>query len=229
MSRLSDLYNAMETLRRLGLHVNKELEREVSQAEEEIIKNEILPILKQRIEPALQEVQRELVLVVDYKPGQPISVALSRKVKIGEIADARPITTPHAPTDNIGQPVAGKDAKRETPPDHEPTKKIANPTKGLRVTFADGTTVCMSKAIDTFKAVLRRIGLERVHGLHIPHNGYNLVSRDQIPPVPGRIFQHELDGWYIYSNISNKNKKHDLQTISDRLHLNLIIEDGKPE
>lgn len=70
MSRLSNLYNAIETLRSEGVATD-DLEEKVSLAEEEIIKNEILPILKQRIEPALQEVQRQLVLVVDYKPGNP--------------------------------------------------------------------------------------------------------------------------------------------------------------
>lgn len=60
------------------------------------------------------------------------------------------------------------------------------------------------------------------------HAGSDLVSKAMIPPVQDRIFQHEIDGWYIFSNISNEDKKKDLQTISDRLHLNLKIEDGKP-
>ena len=77
MSRLSELYNAMETLRKEGLS-DKDLERKVSEQEENIIKKDILPIVTESIEPALKQVQRELVLVVDYHPGQPISVSLSR-------------------------------------------------------------------------------------------------------------------------------------------------------
>lgn len=219
----------METLRRLGLHVNKDLEREVSQAEEDIIKNEILPILKQRIEPALQEVQRELVLVVDYKPGQPISVALSRKVKIGEIADATPITTPYAVPDNLGRPVVGEKPSKEKPDDHEPTKQVVNPTRGMRVTFSDNTTICLPTAIDTFIATLQRIGLEKVHALGIIHSGYNLVGRKKRPEKPGNSYQHELDGWYIYSLLNNGQKAKDLKEISTRLGLNLKIEEGKPE
>ena len=71
MSRLSKLYEAMETLRKEGLPVNEDLERKASELEEEIIKKEILPVLSKTIEPALQPVQRELVLVVDYVPGRP--------------------------------------------------------------------------------------------------------------------------------------------------------------
>ena len=50
------------------------------------------PVLKQNIEPALQPVKRELVLVVDYVPGNPLSVHLSRKRNFAaEIPDAKEI------------------------------------------------------------------------------------------------------------------------------------------
>ena len=64
MSRLDDLYKAMETLRKEGLPVD-DLEQKVNKLEEEIIKKEILPMLTKTIEPVLKPVQRELVLVVD--------------------------------------------------------------------------------------------------------------------------------------------------------------------
>ena len=44
----------------------------MSDLEENIIKKEILPIVTETIAPALKQVQRELVLVVDYVPGIPI-------------------------------------------------------------------------------------------------------------------------------------------------------------
>lgn len=227
MSRLSKLYDAMDTIRKESLS-NYELEAKVSQAEEEIIKKEILPIVEQNIAPALQEVQREMVLVVEYKPGQPISVSLSRKVKVSEIPGLKRIT-PSAPSPrDVGQPVACEDPAADKPQDKEPTKQVTNLTKGLRVTFADGTVICLPTAIDTFKAVLQRIGLGRVHRLGIKHNDYNLVGHEMRPLAPNRIFQHTLDGWYIYSNMSNKDKKRDLQAISDRLGLHLKIEEGKP-
>lgn len=63
MSRLSDLYKAMETLRKEGLSLNEDLEKQVSDLEENIIKKEILPIVTETIAPALRQVQRELVLL----------------------------------------------------------------------------------------------------------------------------------------------------------------------
>ena len=90
MSRLSKLYEAMETLRKEGLPVDENLEKKANELEEEIIKKEILPVLSKTIEPALQPVKRELVLVVDYVPGQPLSVHLSRKRNFAaELTDAK--------------------------------------------------------------------------------------------------------------------------------------------
>ena len=42
MSRLDDLYKAMETLRREGLPVNEDLEQKANEIEEDIIKKERL-------------------------------------------------------------------------------------------------------------------------------------------------------------------------------------------
>jgi hypothetical protein len=105
-----------------------------------------------------------------------------------------------------------------------------NTTKGMRVTFPDGTVIWHRQAIDTFIDALRKIGLERIPEVGIEHgNGYNLASRDKRPTVPGRIWQHECDGWYIYSNISNSQKTEDLKRISDYYRLGLKIEEGKPK
>ena len=57
MSRLDDLYKAIETMRREHLST-ADLEAKVSLAEEEIIKNEILPVLKQNIEWVIGRVER---------------------------------------------------------------------------------------------------------------------------------------------------------------------------
>ena len=34
----------------------------------------------------------------------------------------------------------------------------------------------------------------------------------------GKIWQHESDGWFIYSNTNNDQKKEDLQAVSDFYH-----------
>ena len=223
MTKLEKLYSIIENSREVGVKLSKDVLQQVEELEEGIIKEEILPALGNDIAPRLEPIKRDLVLVVEYHPGEPISVALSRKTKISEIMGAKTLT-PRSST-----PVKSEEEPTEVEP-HEPTKHIENATKGMRVTFPDGTVIWHRQAIDTFIDALRKIGLERIPEVGIKHgNGYNLVSRDKRPTVPGRIWQHECDGWYVYSNISNSQKTEDLKRISDYYRLGLKIEEGKPE
>ena len=223
MTKLEKLYNFIESSKEVGVKLPKDVLRQVEELEEKIIKEEILPALSNDIAPRLEPIKRDLVLVVEYHPGEPISVALSRKTKISEIMGAKTLT-PRSST-----PVKSEEEPTEVKP-HEPTKHIENTTKGMRVTFPDGTIIWHRQAIDTFIDALRKIGLERIPEVGIEHgNGYNLVSKEKRPTVPGRIWQHECDGWYIYSNISNSQKVEDLKRISDHYRLGLKIEERKPK
>ena len=223
MTKLEKLYSIIENSREVGVKLSKDVLQQVEELEEGIIKEEILPALGNDIAPRLEPIKRDLVLVVEYHPGEPISVALSRKTKISEIMGAKTLT-PRSST-----PVKSEEEPTEVKP-HEPTKHIENTTKGMRVTFPDGTVIWHRAAIDTFIDALRKIGLERIPEVGIEHGkGYNLVGKNKRPTIPGRIWQHECDGWYIYSNISNSQKVDDLKQISDHYHLGLKIEEGKPE
>lgn len=60
----------------------------------------MLPALSQDIAPRLNPIKRDLVLVVEYHPGQPIIVALSRKVKIRDFVGAKALTLVSVPVSN---------------------------------------------------------------------------------------------------------------------------------
>ena len=221
MATLKELYTTLKSLRDMNLPIDDKLTDAADKPEEKIIKEEILPALSENIEPLLSEIQRDLVLVVEYHPGEPISVALSRKAKISDFTDAKPMT-----------PYASSPVKSDMPPDkpepHEPTKHVENPTKGLKVIFPDGTVIWHKAAINTFIDALRKIGLDRIPQVGIEHGGYNLVSKDKRPVVPGRVWQHEVDGWYVYSNINNDTKVDDLNRISKFFNLGMKVEECKP-
>lgn len=140
----------METLRKEGLSVNEDLEKKANELEEDIIKKEILPVLSKTIEPALQPVKRELVLVVDYVPGQPLSVHLSRKRNFAsELTDAKEmVLDPEVTHRNHGS--------------HQDEKTGRGPARDMTVTFPDGTIIAEKKAVDTFVAVVKKIGVAKV-------------------------------------------------------------------
>ena len=162
----------------------------------------MLPALSQDIAPRLNPIKRDLVLVVEYHPGEPISVALSRKAKISDFTDAKPLTP-------VSRPVAS--SEKLLPKNSEGTKTVKKPTKGLKVTFPNGKVIWYITAIETFVTTIKEVGYERVAALGIIHAGYNLVGRDKRPLEPGHVWQHESDGWYIYSNIGNETKIEDLK------------------
>ena len=92
MTKLEKLYSIIENSREVGVKLSKDVLQQVEELEEGIIKEEILPALGNDIAPRLEPIKRDLVLVVEYHPGEPISVALSRKTKISEIMGAKTLT-----------------------------------------------------------------------------------------------------------------------------------------
>lgn len=205
----------MENLKELGLSINDDLIQEANELEEELIKKEILPVLSKTIEPALQPVKRELVLVVDYVPGQPLSVHLSRKRNFtAEMPDAKEI---------VLDPVV-EHGTRNIRTDEKITK---SPASRLVVTFSDGTLVDDKTAIDTLETTIRRIGVERVRSVveqrglefcHIP-----VISNRRDDKYGDR--QRDLGGgWLLITVSNNEMKKRFLDRVSEALHLNLKVE-----
>lgn len=211
MGRLSKLYEAIETLRKESVSTD-DLEAKVNQAEEEIIKKEILPIVTKNIAPALKEVQRELVLVVDYIPGEDISVHLSRKRDFtANMKDAKEIKLDDAVEHGTHVVTSQLYKKHAT---------------YLSVIFPDGTIISDQIAAETLYKVVKRIGVTRVRKVV---EEQNLVFC-KVPVISNRKdakygkTQKDLgDGWLLITHSNNKMKQAFLEKISDALHLDLSV------
>ena len=210
MSRLSDLYKAMETLRKEGVST-EDLEQKVGSLEEDIIKKEILPVVTQTIEPALKQVQRELVLVVNYHPGEPISVSLSRKANIAELLDAKLLEQDPQVEHRDG-------TKRKNPVERINEKSV------LRVTFPDGTVIEDKKAKMTFTKTIQKLGLMRVRNLGITFCGVPIVS-NTLDKKYGKTQVPVEGGLYVMTHSSTHDKKKMLDKIAIRLGIKLIVEE----
>lgn len=210
MSRLSDLYKAMETLRKEGLSLNEDLEIQVSELEENIIKKEILPIVTKTIAPALKQVQRELVLVVDYVPGAPISVHLSRKRNFAAgITDAKEILPdPQVEHKEFGQ--------------RNPTSNKVPATR-LRITLADGRVIQESQAAETFRQFVMMIGPERVRSLGMTQCKVPLIS-NTLDKKYKRAQKPVGNGWYLMTNSNTQTKKRDLENIARKLNIKVKVD-----
>lgn len=211
MTKLEKLYSIIENSREVGVKLSKDVLLQVSELEEDIIKKEILPIVTQNIEPALKQVQRELVLVVDYHPGEPISVSLSRKTNIAELIDAKLLEQDPQVEHRDG-------TKRNKPVEHINGKSI------LRVTFPDGTVIEDKKAKITFTKTIQKIGLIRVRNLGITFCGVPIVS-NTLDKKYGKTQVPVEGGLYVLTHSSTHDKKKILDRIAIKLGVKLLVEE----
>ncbi len=210
MSRLNDLYKAMETLRKVGLPINEDLEKQVSELEENIIKNDILPIMTETIAPILKQVQRELVLVVDYVPDAPMSVHLSRKRNFTDkIADAKEILPdPQVEHRTIGK-ISGKIRK--------------NPATRLRIILPDGRVLQEYNAAQTFCEFVKYVGVSRVRSLGLIQSAIPLVS-NTLDKKYARAQKPLGGGWYLMTNSNTMVKKKDIEYIAKKFGIKIKVE-----
>ena len=197
-NKLNVLYKEMEKLRREALS----LEKQVNELEEDIIKDEILPCITKTIAPALKKVQRELVLVIDHIPGEPITVHISRKRNfIEQLTDTKKIVL-----EEVSQTTRKRGANRS-----------------LKVTFPDGTTFPKHKcsAADTLRDVVLKLGVSDVRKVVDTHNLTCKISRRLVDEKK----QTDLGGgWWLMTNNSTDVKKKFIETVSDILGLDLKVE-----
>ena len=211
MTKLETLYASIKGLQDLGLPLNEETLKAADELEEQLIKTEILPAMSKDIEPMLSQIQRELVLVVEYKPGTPISVALSRKTNIAELLDAKILEQdPQA---------EHKEGKK-----HEKPIERINGKTVLKVTFPDGTVIADKKAKITFAETIKRIGLMKVRNLGISFCHVPIVS-NTLDKKYGKAQIPVGDGLYVMTHSSTHDKKKQLDKIAKDLGIKLIVEE----
>lgn len=207
MTKLQKLYSTIQNLKELGLELGDDLLKQTSELEQDIIKKEILPVVSEKIEPIINQIQRELVLVVDYVPNEPLSVRISRKRNFTDQMETIEIV-PDAKVDhNIGT------IKRNSP-----TKSAKT---NLRVALPDGKVIENRFAYETLQEVIMIVGIEKVRPLGIVQCGVPLISNTQ----DNFYNQKEITkGMFLITHSSTGQKRQQIEKISDALNLNLKVE-----
>lgn len=222
MSKLQELYETIEKLQSLGIAPNADLERQLSELEEEIIRNEIVPIITDKVEPVLKQVRREVVLVVEHNPENGVQVHLSRKRNVANVfSDA--VTISSVQIDNT--------VKEHKEGISRPRTTGMKPATKLRVTFMDdGEVISESFAADTLKKAILKFGVERVAQLCIaPYdsilqlNRVNLVTKKRDEQYANR--QHEISGgWLVFTGSNTPSKKRQIEAIAKALSVRVKVE-----
>ena len=207
MTKLQKLYSTIQNLKELGLELGEDLLKQTAELEQNITKKEILPVISENIEPVISQIQRELVLVVDYVPNEPLSVRISRKRNFADQMETIEIIADPQIEHNVGI------IKRNSP-----TKSAKT---NLRVTFQDGKEIENRFAYETLQEVVMLAGAEKVRSLGIIQCGVPLVSNTQ----DDFYNQKEIaKGLYLITHSSTGQKRQQIEKISKALNLNLKVE-----
>lgn len=210
MSTLSELYITMENLRKLNLPIDERLKQEAAKLEEDLIRTEILPTLTEKIEPALAQVQRELVLVVDYVPGASLKVSLSRKRNIASILTDAVEIKPDPEVEHSEKKKGGK-------------KVVTNPRTRLRITMPDGSIIEEHTAWESLQKFVLKVGIDRVRAVGLKSNKIPLVSNTVDKKY--QTAQKPLgNGWLLMTCTGTATKRKQILGIAEAIGLDVNVD-----
>ena len=210
MSKLSKLYELRRLSQEFGMEWTEKQERQLEAEEEHLIKNEVLPVVSKSIEPALTQVERELVLVVDYVPGIPLKVSLSRKRNLFEALEDVIEIKPDPEVEHTQKKKGGK-------------KVVLNPRTRLRITMPDGSIIEERTAWESLQKFILRIGVEKVRAVGLIANKIPLVSNTIDKKY--QTAQKPLgNGWLLMTCSDTATKRKQILTIAESVALNVNVE-----
>lgn len=208
MSKLSKLYAMISNAQELGIDLGNDVYKQTDKLEEEFIKKEILPVIKDQIEPTLGQIKRDLTLVVDYVPNAPVRIRLSREPGIYNREVFIELTPD--PKAEHSTHTGGKNVKRA-------------PKSALKVIRNDKTIIQESTAAATLAAAITEANPLKVRELGIICCKVPLVSTTKDDKYASTQIE-VAPGLFVITHSNNKMKKAFLETISKSLGLGWKIE-----
>lgn len=219
MSKLQDYYRVFDMF---NGNLSDEQKKVLGELEDMIIAEEILPAISESVAPVLSALRRNLTLVVDYSTEDGITVKTTR----GEVVVKEHTAKKYQiPSTQKTVKVSEADGPQDGGADEEPRDPIARQDSvGFKVTFPDGSVIRGKDAKSTMIATLRKLGLERAAAFSGRRfKGYPLVGRTKRTDGKNK-WQEEVDGWFVYINMSNATKIGVLQMVARELGTSITIE-----
>ena len=196
MDKLNKAYEAVDLLENLGLPVSNEQLNAIAEMEKDYLCNEIIPLIKQELEPLVEKMRNSFQLNLSYSMDGGMEIQLRESVK----------------------------QVRSLLPEDESTgyrkKKFI-----IRVTFPDNRVSCHKIVTNTFIDVIKYAGAKNVERLGIMSLGQNIISTSLHENVKYQAYQHEIEPGIYVGTYCNTDRKYEfLRTINRELNLNLSIE-----
>ena len=196
MDKLDRTYEAVAMLEALGLPVSAEQLTAIAQMEKEYLHDEIIPLIKQEMEPLVDKMRNPFNLKISYSKDNGLDIQLAESVK----------QNPRL------FPVSEERGYRK--------KKFI-----IRVKFPENRVSCQKIVSNTFVDVIKYAGAKNVERLGIMLLGENIISSTLMENERYASGQQEIEpGLYVSTYCDTDKKMEILKTINRELKLNLTIE-----
>jgi hypothetical protein len=93
-------------------------------------------------------------------------------------------------------------------------------SRPIKVIFENGKVVFHKYAADTLAATIEMIGIDKVKGLDLYRSGLPLIGSQK----SDKYSQRKVGAYYIFTNLSNEDKKSLIKEIASKLQLNISVE-----
>ena len=196
MEKLNKAYEAVDMLESLGLPVSSEQLNHIAQMERECLRDEIIPLIKQEMEPLVGKMRNKFNMEITFSKIDGLDIQLKENVK-----------------QNYGLfPM-------------EDTKGYRKKKFIIRVVFPDNRVSCHKIVANTFFDVIKYAGARNVERLGFIALGQNIITSELHEKEQYRPYQREIEpGLYVNTFIDTDKKYEVLKTINRELNLNLTIE-----
>ena len=195
MDKLDKAYEAVDLLETLGLPVSNEQSNAIAQMEKDYLRDEIIPLIKQELEPMVQKMRNQFNMKVVYSKDKGLDILLSEPNMQSSV-------------------LSGTDDRNYR------KKKFI-----IRVVFPDNRVSCQKIVANTFFDVIKYAGAENVERLGIMALGQNIITNELHEKEQYRPYQREIEpGVYVNTFLDTDKKFEVLKMINRELNLNLTIE-----
>ena len=196
MDKLSKLYEAVEMLEALGLPVSGEQRSAIEQMEKEYLQDEIIPLIKQELEPMVEKLRNQFNIKIIYNKDSGLDIKMSEPTK-------------QAPSTYSSLEERGYRKKKFI----------------IRVVFPNNRVSCQKIVANTFFDVIKYAGAKNVERLGIMALGQNIITTELHEKEQYRPYQREIEpGLYVNTFLDTDKKYEVLKMINRELNLNLSIE-----
>lgn len=196
MDKLDKTYEAVAMLESLGLPVSSEQLNVIAQMEKEYLRDEIIPLITQELQPLVEKMRNRFIMEVSYSKTDGLDIQLK---------DSSRQSRSLFPAEEV------KGYRK---------KKFI-----IRVTFPDKRVSCQKIVSNTFIDVIKYAGAKNVEPLGITLLGENIISSSLMENERYAAGQQEIEpGLYVCTYCDTERKLEILKTINRELNLNLIIE-----